>query len=75
MSNTTPRKLTLVRKPNDPLRLEPGEALVVDIEPDVEHGCLLKSLYLGNAATEFQVTQLTGAFFIVSTPMHVRRCL
>jgi hypothetical protein len=40
----------------------------VDIEADVEHGCLLKSLNLGNAATEFQVTRLTGASFIVSTP-------
>jgi hypothetical protein len=36
------------------------DALVVDIEPDVEHGCLLKSKYLGNAATVFQVTRLTG---------------
>src|SRR5262245_710315 len=36
------------------------DALVVDIETDVEHACLLKSLYLGNAATEFQVTRLTG---------------
>jgi hypothetical protein len=40
----------------------------VDIKPDVEHGCLLKSLYLGNAATVFQVTRLTEASFIVSTP-------
>jgi hypothetical protein len=45
--------------------------LVVDIEPDVEHGCLLKSLYLGNAATEFLVTRLTGASFIVSTPKSI----
>src|SRR5262249_24873509 len=42
------------------------DALIVDIEADVEHGCLLKSLYLGNAATEFQVTRLTEASFIVS---------
>jgi hypothetical protein len=42
--------------------------LVVDIEPNVEHGCLLKSMYLGNAADEFQVTRLTGASFTVSTP-------
>src|SRR5262249_26766490 len=44
------------------------DALVVDVEADVEHGCLLKSLYLGNAATGFQVTGPTGASFIVSTP-------
>ena len=44
------------------------DALVVDIEPDVEQGCLLKSLELGNAANEFQVTRLTEASFIVSTP-------
>src|SRR5262249_33813341 len=44
------------------------DALVVDIETDVEHGCLLKSLYLGTAATVFQVTRLTEASFIVSTP-------
>src|SRR5262249_54954661 len=44
------------------------DALVVDIEPDVEHGCLLKSMHLGTAATEFQVSRLTGASFIVSTP-------
>ena len=50
-------------------------ALVVDIEPNVEHGCLLKSIYLGNAATEFQVTRLTGASFIVSTPTRARGCL
>jgi hypothetical protein len=44
----------------------------VDIETDVEHGCLLKSLSLGNAATEFQVTRPTGASFIVSTPKQSR---
>jgi hypothetical protein len=44
------------------------EALVVDIEPDGEQSCLLKSMDLGNAATMFQVTRLTGASFIVSTP-------
>ena len=49
------------------------DALVVDIEPDVEHGCLLKSLYLGNATTGFQVTRLTGASFIVSTPKSIDR--
>jgi hypothetical protein len=38
------------------------------IETDVERGCLLKLMYLGNAATEFQVTRLTGACFIVPTP-------
>jgi hypothetical protein len=38
-----------------------GDALVVEIESDVEQGCLLKSLDLGNAATGFQVTRLTGA--------------
>jgi hypothetical protein len=36
------------------------DALVVDIEPDVRDGCLLKSKYLGNAATVLQVTRLTG---------------
>src|SRR5262245_14429626 len=48
------------------------DALVVDIEPNVEHGCLLKSVYLGTAATEFQVTRLTEASFIVSTPKQFR---
>jgi hypothetical protein len=45
-----------------------GDALAVDVEPDVEHGRLLKSLYRGNAATEFQVARLTEASFIASTP-------
>jgi hypothetical protein len=49
------------------------DALVVDIETDVEHGCLLKSMYLGNAATEFQVTRLTETSFIVSTPTRAGR--
>jgi hypothetical protein len=31
----------------------------------------LKSMYLGNAANEFQVTRLTGAYFIVSTPKQI----
>jgi hypothetical protein len=44
------------------------DALVVDIETDVEHGCLLKSMDLETAATAFQVTRLTEASFIVSTP-------
>ena len=44
------------------------DALVVDIEPDVEHGCLLKSMYLGTAATRLHVTRLTEASFLVSTP-------
>jgi hypothetical protein len=30
-------------------------------------------MYLENAATVFQVTRLTGASFIVSTPTRVRR--
>jgi hypothetical protein len=37
------------------------DALVVDIETDGEHGCLLKSMDLGTAATEFQVIRLTEA--------------
>jgi hypothetical protein len=45
-----------------------GDALVVEIETDVERGCLLKSMDLENATTGFQVTRLTGASFIVSTP-------
>jgi hypothetical protein len=44
------------------------DALVVDIETDVKHGCRLKSMYLWTAANEFQVTQLAGASFMVSTP-------
>jgi hypothetical protein len=44
------------------------DALVVDIEPDREQGCLLKSLYLGDTATDFQVTRVTEASFIISTP-------
>jgi hypothetical protein len=45
----------------------------VDIETDVEQGCLLKSMDFGTAATGFQVTLLTGASFIVSTPTRARR--
>jgi hypothetical protein len=44
------------------------DALAVDIEPGVEHGCLLKSMDLGTAATGFHVTRLTGASFMLSTP-------
>jgi hypothetical protein len=33
-----------------------GDPLVVDIETDVEQGCLLKSMDLGPAAAGFQVT-------------------
>jgi hypothetical protein len=47
--------------------------LVVDIETDVEHGCLLKSMYLGTAATGFEVTRLTEASFMVSTPTRAGR--
>ena len=43
-------------------------ALVVDIELNVEHGCIRKSMCLENAANGFQVTRLTEASFIVSTP-------
>src|SRR3954471_3978200 len=32
MSNTKTRKLTVVRKPNEPLRLEPGEAVHVGVD-------------------------------------------
>jgi hypothetical protein len=32
------------------------DALVVDIETDVEHGCVLKSTDLGTDATRFHVT-------------------
>jgi hypothetical protein len=42
----------------------------VDIETDVEHLCLLKSMYLRTAATEFHVIRLTEASFKVSTPTH-----
>jgi hypothetical protein len=48
------------------------DLLVVDIEPDREQGCLLKSMDLGNATADFQVTRLTGASFIVSTPTRSR---
>jgi hypothetical protein len=34
------------------------------IETDVEHGCLLKSMYLGTAATGSHVTRLTEASFL-----------
>ena len=37
----------------------------------MEHVCLLKSMYLGTAATEFHVTRLTEASFIVSTPKSI----
>jgi hypothetical protein len=43
----------------------------VDIETDVEDGCILKSMYLGNAATAFQVIRLTEASLIVSTPKSI----
>lgn len=46
------------------------DALIVDIETGVEHGCLLNSLDLGTIATGFQVTRLTGASLKVSTPSH-----
>src|SRR5690242_370585 len=32
MSNTKPRKLTVVRKPNEPLRLEQGEEVHVGVD-------------------------------------------
>ena len=32
MANTKTRKLTLVRKPTEPLRLEPGEAVHVGVD-------------------------------------------
>ena len=32
MSNTKARKLTVVRKPNEPIRLEPGEAVHVGVD-------------------------------------------
>jgi hypothetical protein len=44
------------------------DAIVVDIETNVEHGCLLKSIELGTAATGFHVTRSTEASFVVSTP-------
>jgi hypothetical protein len=45
---------------------------VADIETDVEHGCLLMSMYLGTAAAGFHVTRLSEASFIVSTPTRAR---
>jgi hypothetical protein len=45
-----------------------GDTLHAEIETDLEQGCLLKSMDLGTAATESQVTRLTGASFRVSTP-------
>src|SRR5262249_57938115 len=47
------------------------DALIVDIETDVEHGCLLNSMDLGTAATGFHVTRLTEASFIVSSPKSI----
>jgi hypothetical protein len=44
------------------------DTLVVDIETDVKHGCLLKSMELGTADTGFHVIRLTEASLIVSTP-------
>jgi hypothetical protein len=32
MANTQTRKLTLVRKPTEPIRLEPGEAVHVGVD-------------------------------------------
>jgi hypothetical protein len=34
MSNTKPRKLILVRKPNEPLRLKEGEMVHVGVDVD-----------------------------------------
>jgi hypothetical protein len=48
-----------------------GVAPVVDIETNVERDCLLKSIYVGIAATGFHFTRLTEASFIVSTPKPV----
>jgi hypothetical protein len=39
---------------------------------DVEHGCLLKSMDLGTAATGSQVTRRTGATFLASTSKRAR---
>jgi hypothetical protein len=41
----------------------------VDLETDVEQGCLLKSMELGTAATGLHGTRLTEASFIVATRM------
>jgi hypothetical protein len=49
------------------------DALLVDIETDVKHGCLRKSMELGTAATGYHVIGLTEASFIVSTPTRARR--
>jgi hypothetical protein len=43
------------------------DAVAVDIEPDVEQGCLRDSGGLGIADTVFHVNRLTGASFIDST--------
>src|SRR5262245_28828845 len=51
------------------------DALAVDIETDVEHGCLLKPGYVRTAATVFHVTRPTGASFIVSHRRAPRRYL
>ena len=77
-SHSTPRRCDSPRRTSG-CDLGPGLAedadrdeLVVDIETDVERGCLLKSMDLGTAATGFQVTRLTEASFIVSTtPKHL----
>src|SRR5579864_4767068 len=41
-------------------------AFAVDIEPDVEHDCLLRLGYVRTSTTVFHVTRLTEASFIVS---------
>src|SRR5271157_2669411 len=43
-----------------------GNTFAVDIEPDVEHKCLLKPGYVRTSTTVFHVTRLTEASFIVS---------
>jgi hypothetical protein len=77
-SHSTPRRRDAPRRTSG-CDLGPGlaedadrDTLGVEIETDVRQGRLLKSLYLGTAATGSQVTRLTGAFFIVSTPKPVR---
>jgi hypothetical protein len=47
------------------------DMLVVDIETELEHACLLRSVYLGTAAAGFHVRRLTEASFKVSAPTQI----
>jgi hypothetical protein len=52
MSNTKTRKLTIVRTPTDPLRLEPGEAVHVGVDVHKASYSVIKSFLLQHGIAE-----------------------